>query len=39
MADVIMGAMERRHGVRFEFCARRDTARRICELLGVPYAP
>lgn len=35
----IMGAMERRHGVRFEFCARRDTARRICELLGVPYAP
>lgn len=31
----IMSTMSKRYGVRFEFCSRRDTARRICELLGV----
>lgn len=31
----IMSTMSKRYGVRFEFCARRDTARRICELLGI----
>ena len=31
----IMSTMERKYGVRFEFCSRRDTARRICELLGI----
>lgn len=30
----ILDAMERRHGVRFEFVPKRDAARRICELLG-----
>ena len=29
--------MESHHGVRFEFCTRRESARRICELLGVDY--
>lgn len=33
----IIGRLEEDHGVRFEFCAKRDTARRICELLGVDY--
>ena len=31
----IMSTMERKYGVRFEFCSRKDTARRICELLGI----
>lgn len=31
----IMEGMERGHGVRFEFCSREGTARRVCELLGV----
>lgn len=31
----IMSTMSKKHGVRFEYCARRDTARRICELLGI----
>ena len=34
MADT-MEAMERHHGVRFEFCDPRESAARICELLGV----
>lgn len=29
--------MELHHGVRFEFCRPEDSARRICELLGVDY--
>lgn len=29
--------MEGRYGVTFEFCSKKSTARRICELLGVPY--
>ncbi len=29
--------LERRHGVSFEFCSKSSSARRICELLGVPY--
>lgn len=33
----IIGTLEKEHGVRFEFCHKRDTARRICEILGVPY--
>lgn len=33
----ILTKLERDHGVRFEFCAKRDTARRICEILGVEY--
>lgn len=33
-----METMERRYGVRFEFCHPRDAARRICELLGVDHA-
>lgn len=36
LAKIVAG-LERNHGVRFEFCSRRDTARRICELLGVEY--
>lgn len=35
----IMSTMERKYGVRFEFCSRRDTAKRICEILGVAYEP
>ena len=31
----ILDAMERRHGVRFEFVGRRGCARRICEILGI----
>ena len=30
-----MTTFEKDHGVRFMFCRRGDTARRICELLGV----
>lgn len=33
----IIERMEENHGVRFEFCHKRDTARRICEILGVKY--
>jgi hypothetical protein len=33
----IIAKLEQDHGVRFEFCAKRDTARRICEILGVEY--
>jgi hypothetical protein len=33
----IMATLERRHGVRFAFCSKRDTARTICDLLGVTY--
>ena len=33
----ILTKLEQDHGVRFEFCAKRDTARRICEILGVEY--
>lgn len=32
-----MLTMQERYGVRFEFCAPKDSARRICELLGVSY--
>lgn len=32
-----MKTMGERYGVRFEFCKPRDSARRICELLGVAY--
>lgn len=33
----IIEKLEQDHGVRFEFCRRRDTARIICDLLGVEY--
>lgn len=33
----IISRLETKYGVRFEFCRKADTARRICELLGVPY--
>lgn len=32
-----MKTMEKRYGVRFEFCDPSESARRICELLGVTY--
>lgn len=32
-----MSTMSERYGVEFEFCHPRDSARRICELLGVRY--
>ena len=32
-----MLTMERKYGVRFEFCKPKDSAKRICELLGVGY--
>ena len=32
-----MATMRERYGVELMFCARRDTARTICELLGVRY--
>lgn len=32
-----MQTMEERYGVRFEFCKPRESAQRICELLGVEY--
>lgn len=34
----ILRSLERRHGVRFEFCKPQDSARRICELLGVGWS-
>lgn len=34
-AAKIMDTLTRKYGVEFEFCTRNDTARRICELLGV----
>lgn len=36
-AAKIIETMEREHLVRFRFCNRRDTARVICEMLGVEY--
>lgn len=33
----IIGKWEEEFTCRFEFCRRLDTARRICELLGVPH--
>lgn len=33
----IIDKIEKNHGARFEFCRKRDTARRICEILGVKY--
>ena len=33
----IMDSMQRKYGVRFEFCHSMHSARRICELLGVAY--
>ena len=33
----IIAAIERRHGARFMFCSKRDTARTICETLGIDY--
>nr|DAZ19082.1 MAG TPA: ATP-dependent RNA helicase [Caudoviricetes sp.] len=33
----IIEKLESEHGARFEFCHKADSARRICELLGVPY--
>lgn len=35
----IMANLERERGVRFAFCSRRQTARKICELLGIEYEP
>lgn len=32
-----MSTMHERYGVRFEFCNPHESARRICELLGVNY--
>lgn len=32
-----MQTMGERYGVEFMFCSPRDTARIICELLGVDY--
>lgn len=36
-AAKIMDTLSRKYGVRFEFCTRNDSARRICEILGVEY--
>lgn len=33
----ILDALEERHGARFMFCSRNDSAQIICELLGVRY--
>lgn len=33
----IMMTLERKYNVAFEFCDKRSTGRRICELLGVTY--
>lgn len=30
-----MDTMESKYGVRFEFCSRKSTGRRICEILGI----
>lgn len=35
--EKMLTRLEENHAVRFEFCHKRDTARRICELLGVDY--
>lgn len=32
-----MATMQERYGVRFEFCAPKESARIVCELLGVDY--
>ena len=32
-----MSTMTERYGVRFEFCKPKESAQRICELLGVEY--
>lgn len=34
----ILCGLERRYGVRFEFCKPQDSAKRICELLGVRWS-
>lgn len=33
----ILDALHERHGTRFMFCDKGDTARIVCELLGVSY--
>lgn len=33
----IANSLAERHGVVFEFCTKGEAAKRICELLGVPY--
>lgn len=33
----ILSALERRHGVRFEFTSKRACAKRICDILGIEY--
>lgn len=33
----IITALESRHGVRFAFCTKRDTAKIICDTLGIEY--
>ena len=33
----VLATIEERHGVRFEFCRREDTALRICRILGVRH--
>lgn len=33
----IIDTLSKRYGARFEFCGEQDTARRVCELLGVDY--
>lgn len=33
----ILRALEERHGVRFMFCDRSETAQRVCEILGVNF--
>lgn len=32
-----MSTMQERYGVRFEFCAPEEAARRVCDLLGLEY--
>ena len=36
-AAKIMDGLERDHGVRFQFCDRRSTAKTICDMLGIGY--
>lgn len=33
----ILNTLERKHHARFRFCSKRDTARIICETLGIDY--
>lgn len=33
----IVDKLESEHGARFEFCDKRSSAKRICELLGIEY--